>query len=257
MTETLFALGVGHRLVGVTTFCDYPTEALRIQKIGTYTNPSIEAVLALRPDLVVAAPEGTDQEKIKRLETLGLKVAVLPVSSAGTIFESIRLLARIVHREEAGTKLLLGMQHQIDSVRRNLKGVRPRRVLLVVGYRPLVAAGSRTHIGELLSLAGGENITGETQQSWPILSAETIVARAPEVIIEAGMGSERDAEKNRWQDLSSLPAVKEGRIYPYPSDKILRPGPRIGEALEELARLIHPECFVRGPAGRERSCEGS
>ena len=256
MTEALFALGAGDRIVGVTTFCDYPPQALQIPKIGSFVTPSIEAVLGRRPDLVVGVPEGTDHEKVKQMETLGLRVSVFPVSSVGAIFSSIRLLAQVVGRDEAGAKLLRRMQNQMDSVRRYLDNSRRRRVLLVVGYRPLVAAGSKTFIGELLSLAGGENIAGAAQQSWPILSAETIVARAPEVIIEAGMGSEREAQRLRWQDLSSLPAVKEGRIYSYPSDKILRPGPRIGEALEELARLIHPECFARTSSKREGGCEG-
>ncbi|MGH9895050.1 MAG: ABC transporter substrate-binding protein [bacterium] len=248
-------MGAGDRLVGVTTFCDYPPEALRIPKIGSYVNPSIEAVLAQRPDLIVGVPEGTDPERLKGMETLGLRVLVFPVSSIGAITDSIRSLAHVVGEKEAGTKLLERMQKQFHSVQRSLEGARRRRVLLVVGYRPLVAASSKSYIGELLSLAGGDNIAGPASQSWPILSPETIVARAPEVIIEAGMGSEREAQKRRWQDLSSLPAVKEGRIYSYPSDKILRPGPRIGEALEELARLIHPECFARAASGRGRNCE--
>jgi iron complex transport system substrate-binding protein len=107
-------------------------------------------------------------------------------------------------------------------------------------------------------LAGGENIAGNSSRPWLNLPEEYVVAKAPEVIIEAGMGSEREKSSQRWGDLKSVPAVREQRIYSYPSDKILRPGPRVGEALAELARLIHAECFVtpsHGKGSEESACE--
>ena len=110
--------------MGVTTFCDYPPQALQIPKIGSFVNPSIEAVLGRQPDLVVGVPEGTDYEKVKQMEALGLRVSVFPVSSVGAILNSIRLLAQVVGREEAGAKLLRRMQNQMDSVRRYLDGSR-------------------------------------------------------------------------------------------------------------------------------------
>jgi iron complex transport system substrate-binding protein len=127
----------------------------------------------------------------------------------------------------------------------------------VVGVHPVIAVGGKNFIDELIALAGGENIAGNAAQPWLNLPDEVVVAKAPQVIIEAGMGSEREKSK-RWGDLKSVPAVQEGRIYSYPSDKILRPGPRFGEALADLARLIHPECFVNSTSGKrdERSqCE--
>jgi iron complex transport system substrate-binding protein len=127
-------------------------------------------------------------------------------------------------------------------------------VLLLVGFRPLIAVGRKNFIDELITLAGGENIAGGASQPWLNIPEEFVVAKAPQVIIEAGMGSERDDSHKRWRDLASIPAVKQGRVYSYPSDKILRPGPRVGEALEDIARLIHPECFA-GRSREENRCE--
>ena len=244
VTETLFALGVGDRLVGVTTYCDYPAQARRLPKIGNFSNPSVEAVLAKQPDLVVGVSQGANHETIRHMERLGLRVLLMSVSSLSDIFNSISLLSREVGRQQAGEKLKSLIQGSIDRVTERIAGTKRRRVLMVVGLRPLVAVGGGTYIDELLTLAGGENIAAVTSLPWPHLSREYVIAKAPQVIIEGGMGSEHDAPGKRWGDLSSIPAVKENRVYSYLSDKILRPGPRIGEALEELARLIHPERFV-------------
>jgi iron complex transport system substrate-binding protein len=253
VTETLFALGVGDRLVGVTAFCDYPPQARLVPKIGSFVSPSVEAVLAKQPDLVVGVRE-TDREKIKRMERMGLRVVVISVTGLKDTFKSIGLLAGIVGRQEAGKQLLSRLREQIDRVRATIAGAERRRVLMLVGQRPMVAVGRGTYIDELLTLAGGENIAGATLQLWPHLPTEYVVAKAPQVIIEGGMGSERETPGKDWADLSSIPAVREGRIYSYASDKILRPGPRVGEALEEIARLIHPECFAKGE--KERTCAG-
>ncbi|HEY6198597.1 MAG TPA: cobalamin-binding protein, partial [Candidatus Binatia bacterium] len=109
---------------------------------------------------------------------------------------------------------------------------------------PVIAVGGKNFIDELITLAGGTNIAAGAAQPWLNLPDEYIVAKAPEVIIEAGMGSEREKANKRWSDLGSVPAVRAYRIYPHSSDKILRPGPRFGDALSEIARLIHPECFA-------------
>jgi iron complex transport system substrate-binding protein len=128
-----------------------------------------------------------------------------------------------------------------------------------VGLLPLVAVGGKNFIDELITAAGGENIAGNAAQPWLNLPDEYVVAKAPQVIIEAGMGSAQPPAGKHWADLKSIPAVKEHRVYAYRSDKILRPGPRIGEGLEEIARLVHPECFAEagGPAHKGSGCEGS
>jgi iron complex transport system substrate-binding protein len=244
VTETVFALGHGKALVGVTTYCDYPPEAKRIAKIGDFMNPSLEAVATKRPDLVIGVDGATDPAKAREMERLGLKVVLLPLKNLEDILKSARAIGGMIGDPGAGKELAAKISVQVDEVKKRVMRAPQRKVLLIVGYQPLIAVGGRNFIDELITLAGGANITGSAVQPWLNIPDEVVVAKAPDVIIEAGMGSEREKANKRWSDLASVPAVRAGRIYPYPSDKILRPGPRFGEALGELARLIHPECFT-------------
>jgi iron complex transport system substrate-binding protein len=159
----------------------------------------------------------------------------------------------------AGENLVRNITRQFEEVKKRVAPAPRRSTLLAVGLRPLVAVGGKNFIDELITLAGGENIAGNAAQPWLNLPDEYVVARAPQVIIEAGLGSDRSESAKHWADLKSIPAVKEQRVYTYPSDKILRPGPRIGEGLEEIARLLHPECFAdaKRSASKGTGCEGS
>jgi iron complex transport system substrate-binding protein len=259
VTETLFALGFGERLVGVTTHCDYPAAARKLPKIGGFMSPSLEVIVAQRPDLVIGVSGASDPVKVREMERLGIKVNLISLASVGDILNSIKSIARWLGRPETGDNLAERITRQLDEVKRRVAGAPRRATLLAVGLRPLVAVGGKNYIDELITLAGGENIAGNAAQPWLNLPDEYVVAKAPQVIIEAGMGSERSESARHWADLNSIPAVKERRVYAYPSDKILRPGPRVGEGLEEIARLIHPECFARSNnASKEGSgCDGS
>jgi len=259
VTETLFALGFGNRIVGVTTYCDYPAEARKLPKIGGFTNPSLEAIVGQRPDLVIGVNESSHPVKAREMERLGIKVALISVTSLNDILNSIQSIARWLGNPEAGEKLTQKIARQIDAVKKRVAPAPRRATLLAVGIKPLVAVGGKNFIDELITLAGGENIAGQAAQPWLNLPAEYVIAKAPRVIIEAGMGSERSESAKHWADLKSIPAVKERRVYAYPSDKILRPGPRIGEGLEEIARLVHPECFAEAKRGPNKGsgCEGS
>jgi cobalamin transport system substrate-binding protein len=259
VTETLFALGFGDRLVGVTTSCDYPAEALKIPKIGGFMSPSLETIAAKRPDVVIGVSSATDPAKTREMERLGLKVTLISLASVNDILNSIKSIARLLGSPQAGEKLVHRINLQMDRVKARVAPAPRRSTLLLVGLRPLIAVGGKNFIDELITLAGGKNIAGDAAQPWLNLPDEYVVAKAPQVIIEAGMGSERDQAAKHWADLKSIPAVQQGRVYRYPSDKILRPGPRIGEGLEEIARLVHPECFADSSRQtvKGRACEGS
>jgi iron complex transport system substrate-binding protein len=258
VTETLFALGFGNRLVGVTTYCDYPAAAQKLPKIGGFMSPSLEVIVAKRPDLVIGVSSATDPVKAREMERLGLKVTLISLASVGEILNSIKSMARLLGKPEAGVHLAQKITRQFDEVKRRVAGAPRRVILLAVGLRPLVAVGGKNYIDELITLAGGENIAGNAAQPWLNLPDEYVLAKAPQVIIEAGVGSERGESAKHWADLKSIPAVKERRVYAYPSDKILRPGPRIGEGLEEIARLVHPECFAEAKPRFDKGtgCEG-
>ncbi|HXV81389.1 MAG TPA: cobalamin-binding protein [Candidatus Binatia bacterium] len=259
VTETLFALGFGDRLVGVSTSCDFPAEARKIPKIGGFMSPSLETIIAKRPDLVIGASSATDPAKAREMERLGLKVKLISLASVSDILSSIKSIARSLGNPEAGEKLAHKITAQIDQVKRRVAPAPRRSTLLVVGIRPLIAAGGGNFIDELITLAGGKNIAADAAQPWLNLPDEYVVAKAPQVIILAGMGSERGESAKHWADLKSIPAVEQRRVHNYPSDKILRPGPRIGEGLEEIARLVHPECFEDSKRGlsKGKDCEGS
>jgi iron complex transport system substrate-binding protein len=252
VTETLFALGLGDHLVGVTTSCDYPAQARKIPKIGGFMSPSLETIVAKRPDVVIGVSSATDPAKAREMERLGLKVTLISLASVNDILNSIKSIARLLGRSQAGEKLVTRITLQMDQVKERVAPAPRRSTLLLVGLRPLIAVGGKNFIDELITLAGGKNIAGDATQPWLNLPDEYVVARAPQVIIEAGMGSERDQAVQHWADLKSIPAVQQGRVYRYPSDKILRPGPRVGEGLEEIARLVHPECFTGSQRGLDK-----
>jgi iron complex transport system substrate-binding protein len=259
VTETLFALGFGDRVVGVTTSCDYPADARKIPKIGGFMSPSLETIVAKRPGIVIGVSSATDPAKAREMERLGLEVTLISLASVNDILSSIKSIARSLGNPQAGEKLVRKITLQMDRVKERVAPAPRRSTLLLVGLRPLITVGGKNFIDELITLAGGQNIAGDAPQPWLNLPDEYVVAKAPQVIIEAGMGSERDQIAKHWADLKSIPAVQQGRVYRYPSDKILRPGPRIGEGLEEIARLVHPECFADSKGGlvRGRKCEGS
>lgn len=245
VTEMLFALGFGDRLVGVTSACDYPESARKIDRIGAFMSPSSEAIFAKRPDLVIGVRGGIEPAKARELERLGLRLAQVRLSSIDDILRALETVARWLGNAAAGATAARAIARQVEQVKQRVAAAPRRSTLLIVGMRPLIAAGGNNFIDELIALAGGENIAGSALRPWVHLPDEVVVAKAPHVIIQAGMGSESGASAGSWRDLQSIPAVREGRIYTFHSDKILRPGPRIGEGLEELARLIHPECFAR------------
>lgn len=259
VTETLFALGFGDRVVGVTTYCNYPPEAQKVTKIGGFMNPSLEVILSQRPDLVIGVNGTTDPSTARALTRLGIKVKLISLATVDDIWLSINNVARSLRNPGAGERLVRRIQRQFAAVERSVAAAPRRRTLLTVGRRPLVAVGGKNFIDELITRAGGQNIAGGAARPWLNLPDEFVVATAPQVIIEAGTGADPRAASDHWNHVVSIPAVKERRIYVYASDKILRPGPRIGEGLEELARLIHPECFIPTAPGRrgERVCASS
>jgi iron complex transport system substrate-binding protein len=141
-------------------------------------------------------------------------------------------------------RLLASIDAQIAAVRARLEGVRPRSVVMLVGHQPTVAVGHGSYLDDLLRLAGGDNIADVVPQGWPHLSLEYIIAMRPEVILDGQMGSDASTPVGFWSRYPEIPAVHERRVFGYPQDPVLHPGPRVGQTLEILARLIHPERFA-------------
>ncbi len=243
VTETLFALGAGPRVVAVSDFCDYPPEAQALPKIGSFLSPSVEAIIGMRPDVVIGTPSPANHEAVQALERLGVRVVIVDAERFGEVWPAMRAIAEASGVPEAGERLIAKMQAEIDAIRARLAGAPRRRVLMVVGQNPLVAVGPDSFLGDLLDTASATNVA-PAKNAWPRVSLEYVIAADPEVIIDASAGmanEQRTVPGEWWAQYPSLAAVRAGRVHSFRSYKLLRPGPRLASVFEDLARLIHPE----------------
>jgi iron complex transport system substrate-binding protein len=251
VTEIIYALGAEARLVGDTDYCDDPPEAKTKPHVGALLNPSFEAILALKPDLVISSAINRP-ETVLALERLGIPVyATDPHSVEGTV-DSIEGLGELIGAEREGKMLASQLRARLDDLRHRLVGRPPKRVLFVVWEDPLISTGPHTFLADALRRAGAESVV-ETTQDWPKLSLEEAVRLQPEALVFAGAGARAGTddydglrERPGW---SALEAVKQGRIAVV-SDALDRPAPRMIDAIEQLARQVHPEAF--GPQKGKR-----
>jgi len=242
VTEILFALGAGDRLVGVTRFCDYPPQAKTKTKIGGFLDPSLEAIAALKPDLIVAVPNGQNRPVIERLVEMGYPALIVFAYELKDVDAALAATARVLGLEPAARALSSQLTADIAAVRTAVRD-RPRpRVLFLYGHRPLVAAGAHSYADALLEIAGGVNVAASGITRYPTLSVETVIGYAPDVILDAysaGMGG--SAQPSVLERFDTIPAVKEGRVHRLADNAALRPGPRAGQDARLIARLLHPD----------------
>ncbi|HSA59297.1 MAG TPA: cobalamin-binding protein [bacterium] len=229
VTEILFALGLGDQVVGVTTFCTHPPEAQKIAKIGGYSNRSLEKILSLKPDLAVIVPDATTPRLESALQRSGVAVLSVKADSLEDVMASIRSIAAKTGVPGRGETLIASLRDRIDAAAAKAKGRPARKALMVIQRRPLIVAGGGTFLDSLLKLAGAENIAGASRLPYPNFSMETVIARAPDVIIDMDATDTGDF----WSRYASLPAVKNGAVKKLPADLFV-PGPRIPEALDAL-----------------------
>jgi len=246
ITETLFALGLGDRVVGVSDYCDYPEEAKLKTSVGNYYNPSIEAIVAQAPDLVLTDGHS---ESIEDLKPLGINFFVIDPKDIDGILEDIELLGKITGVESEAKALVSEMSSRFTQIASQVQGAPRVRVFYVFDATDLNnpwTAGPGSFADALITMAGGENIAAKAQGAWVQLSIEQLVSADPEVIlIDASMGTAIVSQEElmahpAWQGLT---AVKQGRIQLVDGDLVNRPGPRIIQGLEEIAKAIHPELF--------------
>ncbi len=239
VTEVMYALGAGDRIVGVCGQCNYPDAVTRVPRVGGYLAPSVEAVLGARPDLVVAVPSPGNREAVRAIERSGVRVLVVQDRTLDDLWQQIRVLAAALDVADAGERLVADIGGRLEAVRRRVAPLPRQRALLVVGHSPLIVAGRGTLQDELLTLAGGDNVAADAGAAWPQLSMEVVVARAPEVILDAAMGTEAGG-RQLFAALTTVPAVQHGRIVAVGGDALFRAGPRVADAAAALADAIHP-----------------
>ncbi len=243
ITEILFALGLDEEIAGVSSYCDYPAKAKEKENFGTFSDPNIEKILSLKPDIVFAT--GLEQAgAVIRLEKLGIKVCISDPRNIEELLNSINEIGRITHKEKEAAYLTAQMQKRIMGIKEKVKTIpqeKRLRVFIEIWHDPLMTAGPGSIVNEILTLAGGENVAYDAPRAYSRFSAEVIVKRNPQVIILGYMSKDNTKElvskRLGWQDIS---AVKNKRIVSNINpDLILRPGPRLVEGLKEIYRCLY------------------
>jgi len=243
-TEILFALGLDNEIAGVSSYCNYPPKAKTKESVGNFSNPNIEKILFLKPDYIFCT--GLEQAPIvTELKRLGLKVYISDPRNIKELFESIGDIGKITQKDKEAENLIRDMQTQIDDITSQVKSIpenKRLKVFIEIFDDPLTTAGRGTFIDELITMAGGINIAGDTKRAYTIFSQEEVIKRNPDCIIIAYMGRKNPEklmlERFAWDSIS---AVKNNRLYnDIDPDTLLRPGPRVVLGLKEIyARLYN------------------
>jgi iron complex transport system substrate-binding protein len=243
ITETLYALGLADNIAGVTTFCDWPVAARTKQRIGGFTNPSIEKIVSLKPDLIIATADGNRRDTVLQLENLGLSVYVINPADANGVLRNILQIGKITNREETAVKLAGKLQNRLNNITAQIRNKKKPRVFFQLGRASLFTAGNKTLINEVIERAGGINVAGHDTARYPVYSTEGIIAASPEIIVYAPMVNDKKfvSVKTSWQKFGEIPAVKNNKIYPIDADLINRASPRIFDAIEIMALIFHPD----------------
>jgi len=251
ITEILFALGLGDRIKGVTRYCNYPPEALAIAKIGGFLDPNYEAVVALKPDLVIMV--GGYGEAKGRLEELGCKTLEVNHLSIAGILDSMMTIGRVCGRPDRAREMVADIKSRMAFVQAKTRGLPRPRVLISIDrslgsgtIQDVYIVGHDKFYNTMIELAGGQNAYQGKDIKFPVISGEGILRADPEVIIDMipallEKGWNERSILDEWTTLPGLEAVSHGRIYAFSQDFAVRPGPRFIYFLERLSRVIHPE----------------
>lgn len=244
-TEILFALGLDDEIVGVSSFCNYPRQTKKKEKVGSFSQPNIEKIVALRPDIVFCT--GLEQAPvIRQLRQLNIKVCVSDPESIDALFNSIREIGIHTNKEKEAQALIAAMRHDIEVITAKIKLIpdnAKQKVFVEIWYDPLMTAGKGSLLDELITLAGGINITHDAPRSYSYFSPEQVVYRNPDVIILTYMEKEKPAESIGYRvGWYKIAAVMNNRVYnDIDPDILLRPGPRTPMGLRELYKRLYPD----------------
>jgi len=251
VTEILFAIGAGPQVVAVSSYDDFPPAVKPLPRVGALLDPDVERILTLRPDLVVSY--GSQSDLHVQLDRARVRVFSYRHAGLAGLFETIGALGAATGRQTEAEHLARSLRGQLDAIRARVRGRRRPRTLLVferdpMSLRGLYASGGRGFLHEMLEIAGGDNVFADVLRESVQPSQETLLTRAPDVIIEVRGtsllgGAGTASERNVWAALESLPAVRNGRIHFLAGDHTVVPGPRVAQGTEAFARTLHPEAF--------------
>jgi iron complex transport system substrate-binding protein len=253
LTEIIFALGQGTRVVGIGQYTTWPPEALDRPVCGGFINPDYERILSLRPDLIVSQ-EFAASKVAAFAQTHNIRAVCPEMQDLDSVFHCIRVMGEALGAEAEAERLSGDIRRDLDDVRRRAAGQTMPRVFVTIARDPgslanLSTVGKTSYLNAVLEIAGGRNVFGDVNELYPIVSKEALLQRQPEVIIELlGEGMADDAQKTKvvsaWQTLPALPAVRNGRIVAITESYAMIPGPRVTQLARKLAETLH------GPAGK-------
>lgn len=243
LTEIVFAIGAGDHLVGNTSYCDYPAEARNVAKVGDTLHPSLERIIALRPQVVLVSTASQLEGFTQQLQNQNIAVFVTDPHDLEGVFRSIEQIGKMLGHDEQAQALVQKLRERTNAVEEAVKQTRPVRVFYQLSAEPLYTAGRDAFVTDLMRRAGAMSVTGDVPGAWPKYSTESALAAKPEAIVLPTGGSMGAANANPAEALRNSPAVQAGRVYKINDDLLARPGPRAVDGLEEMARALHPEAF--------------
>jgi iron complex transport system substrate-binding protein len=246
ITEILFAMGLGDKIVAVSSDSDYPPAATTKSKVGSFWQPNTEAIIATKPDLVITLSFEQQKNVAESLNRLGYRILTVKTDQIEELWTAISQIGSATGCYETAKQLIESIKNRLNSIKLKYSNTDKVKVLWVIQAEPLRLAGRSTFINELIELAGGENAIGPTIQQYPEISTEQLLVCGAQVIIQSSMDSDniekqQEAAKLFWSKYPNLPAVKNNQIYVIDSDTVLRLGPRLPEGLEMIARYLHQD----------------
>ena len=243
LTEIVFAVGGGDRLVGRTSYCDYPPEAKSVTEVGDTLHPSLERVIALKPQVVLISTASQLEVFTQQLENQNIAVFVTDPHDLEGVFRSIDQIGEILGKKEQASTLVQSLRQRTNAVEQAVKQKPPVRVFYQLSAEPLYTAGHDSFVTDLMRRAGAISVTADIPGAWPKYSSESALASKPEAIILPTGGSMGTGNSKVAEALRQSPAVQQGRVYKINDDHLVRPGPRAIDGLEEMARALHPDAF--------------
>jgi iron complex transport system substrate-binding protein len=239
ITDSVFALGAANDVAAVSDYVNYPTEARKKPSVGSITNPSIETILSLHPDLILGMPYLNDEAVLQHIQHLGIPVYLADPHGIAGILHSLIGLGHALGREPQAAALVARLQQRIDTVRAAVKGRPVISVFMPVSYDPVITIGKGSFITDIIEAAGGRSITDDLNQEWPLISMEAVIARAPQALLMMRGGTITPGILKTRPGWGVLPAVRSGRVY-FVDKRANFPSPVAIDALEDLARQFHP-----------------
>jgi iron complex transport system substrate-binding protein len=250
LTEVVFALGLGDKVVGVSNDSDWPAEAKIKPKMGTFWQPNTEVIIAAKPDLVICESFLQHKEVAETLKRSGINTISLHIESIEELYGAITQIGQAAGCQDKAESLAAKIKNDFDRIREKSSPAKKVKVLWSVQTDPMRVVGVKTFVNEIIEIAGGQNVIAPTGDQYPSIGTETILTSGAEVIIQSAMGTEDIAKQQEtagkfWSRFANIPAVKDKKVYVIEADTVLRLGPRLPGGAMTVAKLLHPQIFAQ------------